>query len=248
MTPDALLYLVAFLDYYRIKKSNCRISGNVPTDTRCKRLLIQSGFFDYVHSKGIPKDRSVRILKIEKHSLVEGPLAKNILLFCMRHLGEENRKQLRDVYRTILELMNNTRDHAYPEDREKLRWYIMAVYDANTTSLTVSFLDTGVGIPATIRRKFSEKIRDIMGQVPGISQTAPKQNVLIRSALAGDFRTRTDEGYRGKGLPSIYKCFEGGSVRNLTIVSNQAYLNLASETGYDLVKGLRGSLYSWTMG
>ena len=239
LTPDALLYLVASLDYYRQKKTLYNISGNLPKEQRCRTLFMDSGFLNYVHSKFKQEHKNTGILSISKHSLVEGSLAKNILDFCLKHLGQNKDKQSRDVYRMLVELMNNTRDHAYPEDREGLRWYMMAIYDTDKARMTVSFLDTGVGIPTTIKKNFSEKFRDMIG--------TPQHNILVRSALEGEFRTRTQEGYRGKGLPSIYKCFQEGSMQNLTIVSKRAFLNLTSGPECDLNVALRGSLYSWTM-
>jgi len=52
-----------------------------------------------------------------------------------------------------------------------------------------------------------------------------KDNVLIRSALKGEFRTRTKEVFRGRGLPLIKQVSDNNIIDELKIVSNYGYVD-----------------------
>lgn len=135
--------------------------------------------------------------------------------------------------------MSNTHKHAYPEESEVLhtRWYCFAEYDKEET-VSFSFMDTGAGIPATVKKNFTEKI-DILG-IKG-------EHKYVVSALDGEFRTATHEGHRGKGLPKIREFCTNKKIENLHILTNRADI-VVFPNGYnskDLHTPLCGTLYSW---
>lgn len=99
-------------------------------------------------------------------------------------------------------------------------------------------MDTGEGIPSTVRKNFSEKL-DIL-KIKG-------EDKYIISALNGDFRTSTHKLYRGKGLPKIREICSKEKIVNMRIITNKADAHVKKE-GYSshiINKPLIGTLYNW---
>ncbi|MGR3219044.1 MAG: hypothetical protein ACUZ8H_04405 [Candidatus Anammoxibacter sp.] len=120
------------------------------------------------------------------------------------------------------------------------KWYLMLIYDKQNRIVKFVFLDNGVGIPNTIKKRFYE-------QIPIFTKMF-HDNALIHSALKGEGRTSTKQSHRGKGLPKIYRCAtEKKEIKKLVIVSNYGYLDLSNQDYYDLKSKFNGTLYSWEM-
>ena len=240
--PDALLYMVGLLDHCRLLKRPYDIRGNIPMHDTCKDMFLQSGFLDYVKSN-IPRPPSGgHILKIEKHKEVKGDLAGRIVDFCLRHLHQSQDSTSRNNFRAIIELMNNTREHASNPSENELRWYLMGVNNRRDDCIDLVFLDNGQGIPRTISRYVKEKILNV---APSFMGVAPREHALVLSALRGEFRTRTKERSRGKGLPAIHDIMTQGAIKDLLIISHKAYLNLGRDECHDIDVPFNGTLFSW---
>lgn len=244
ITPDALLYMLSLFDIFKQQRM-LSVSGNSPKDYTCRRLLIESEFYDYVTTRQKIKHSDDKILSIRSHSLVEGEIAEQVINFALKHLGKERSVISRSIYSIILECMGNTREHAYDGTGDETliakrkyspKWWLMAVYNENTSNVSFTILDNGKGIPNTVRKKFFEKIFRIFKKT---------DYQLIQSALNGDFRTRTKNRWRGKGLPNIYQTFQKEHVSNLVIISNKAYLNYEHSIFKDLDIPFQGTLLSW---
>lgn len=137
-----------------------------------------------------------------------------------------------------------TLDHAYKQNSLVPKWYLIALNKPETGKVSFTFLDGGQGIPSTINIKHRERVKQLISKffydVPSI-----KDNALIYSALKGEFRTRTNEGYRGKGLPKIYQCVENKEIDNLIIISNKGYVNCSTGEQRELSSTFHGTLFSW---
>jgi hypothetical protein len=241
LCPDALLYTVATFDHYKQLGQSYKIRGNQPRNRVCKQLFEQSGFYEYLSvAPYVPKQAS-NILTIERHSQVYGALASNLLRFCKENLPGADSMVSKRNYRAILEMMGNTCEHAY--HKHKLRWYMMAVYFPEEKAIRVAFLDNGLGIAATVHKNFPEQIREWFG----IQKLKPSQSALILSALEGKLRTRTQDGFRGKGLPAIFQCYQEGTMRDLVIVSKRARLDFRNGQFRDHRHTFNGTLFGWTI-
>lgn len=115
----------------------------------------------------------------------------------------------------------------------------MASFDEKSNRVHFTFLDNGFGIPLTIRRRFGEKIRRLLG-------AEVRDGDLIKSALKGEFRTRTRAVYRGKGLPQIFQTAQSKKIENLILLSKKGYVDCCPmlETK-ELNVSLYGTLLSW---
>lgn len=247
LAPNALLYILSRFKDWRHRKFQFSIRGNEPQNAMCKRLVRESGFYEFVSPVTTSASHSDDVLKIATGSEVDGKLAKRVL-FRPRpgRLDDKTPIGARRTYTTIVELMGNTREHASPKSRvEHLHWHLMAVINRETSEISVSFLDNGAGIPGTLRRKKRELVGDLLEKLTDLKLV--KDNKLVHSALNGELRTRTKEGHRGKGLPKIFNAFKQGHVRELVILSNMAYLNLETSEMRDLQQRFHGTLFCWKL-
>lgn len=134
--------------------------------------------------------------------------------------------------------MSNTHKHAYSEGGVLVpQWYCFAEYRAEG-KISFTFMDTGCGIPTTVQKNFAERI-DVL--------KIKSENKYVISALNGDFRTATKQGYRGKGLPKIREYCSMGVIKKLHIITNKAnvYVHQSRYNGNDLQVPMQGTLYCW---
>jgi len=242
MTADAILYTLSLFDYWKKRYGFINVAGNVPLDESCKMLLIESGFFRHVIPADVKLNQSnPHILSIESDYLAESPIAKKVVDFAYEHLKKEKSNESKSIFATLVECMGNTKEHAYLKDNLLPKWWLIALYDQNVERVHFAFVDNGMGIPGTVRKKFMERIKEYTGGVLGNVQ----DSMLIDSALKGEFRTKTKLGYRGNGLPKILSYSEKKEIDNLIIISNKGYVNSTTPECKELARKFNGTLLSW---
>ena len=196
ISVESVMYLIAILrNIKRIEAHNIICEGNSPQDYDARQLLINSGFYSYVYCKGLnPKAKGKESIRITEGKRADGVLAGQVCEFILQH-SNKPRGATRRIYPLVVELMTNTRQHAYRNHFGTMEenWYIFA--EDRKDYIQFVFLDTGAGIPYTIRKNFTERVAELF-----IRQDA----MFIASALKGDFRTETKMEHRGKGMPEIY--------------------------------------------
>jgi hypothetical protein len=242
LTPDAPLYMLAIFEYFYLQKFAMDITGNFPKNEQINELLIQSRFFEHVTlapELKVPK-YDENILQIESGIRTDSLVVKEVIKFALRHLGQEISPKSRTIFRILIEMMDNTVEHAYKVASDRSKWYLMACRDKTNGQIRFAFLDGGLGVPATIRKNFKEKVLELFVTITGDINDAR----LIMSALQGIFRrTRTKLRNRGKGLPNIYKSYNEKFIDNLRIISNVGYIDKGSEI--ILKDKFHGTLYTW---
>lgn len=219
VTVDAVMYILAVL--YNIKHNRqmrYSFGGNFPEANDARQVFMDSGFVNYVSTKKavMPKARdNVQILTGKQ---TDSLTAKKICDFVNLHFGTDYRFTI-DLYQTLIELMSNTVHHAYDEKSLMVpSWYIYAV--ENGEVIQFSFLDTGAGIPNTVKRKFIEKI-----------PLATSDSSLIYSSFLGESRTETGLYNRGHGLPALREKIICGKLQNFYVCSGtgMCYSELTDE-------------------
>ena len=234
LSVNTLLYLIAIMQDAKAHDIAYHVEGDLPKDETCKKIFQSSGFFKYVRSRvptlQVTDDSVLHINSGNKH---EPQNIKHLCQFIQNKL-DLTKKETRYIFTAITELMQNTIGHAYPCKSRKDSWFLFAKFDEGADSIDIAFLDTGVGIPTTVRKNFVELVEKLVIKT---------DNHLIMSALNGDFRTQTNLKSRGKGLPSIYQRFKEGRFTNFTLISNYGYIY--NETSKKLSHKLMGTLYSW---
>ncbi|MFA5926951.1 MAG: hypothetical protein WCT32_01235 [Patescibacteria group bacterium] len=238
ITLDAILYLLSLLEFFGTKRVAPSIQGNEPREEKCRMIFRDSGFYKFVKLvRGDPPRMNDDIFSIQSGERTQGAVVLKVVEFVASKMNGPKRST-EGIYETLVELMNNTNEHAYLSDSPLPKWWTAAYYNADIRKISFAFLDNGQGIPTTVRKNFAEIVLKYL-----IRSDAD----LIRSALEGKFkRSRTKQKNRGKGLPQIYEISNRKKIDNLKIVSNRGFISAVHFSQHISIKeGFRGTLFSW---
>ena len=193
-TIDAIMFLLAIVNnlkqQYRV---NLSFKGNSPQANAPKKIFDESGFYNYVKYLGEEElDKNDDNIQIVSGVKCNVKLAQRISDYVQAKLKMECKK-LHFLYVMMIELMTNTNKQAYCKKSEIMdsKWFCY-VRCTDDKTIAFSFLDTGAGIPSTIKKNFFEQIK---------SFASLQDTILMVSALNGEFRSQTSQGNRGKGIP-----------------------------------------------
>jgi len=245
LSIDTIMYFLALIKRMKSSRVAYGFKGSVPSNRNCRDLLESSGFFKYVDSGRMMKDLSYEsdVVRISNGQYADPSTAKNICDFTMSKLNRK-RENIRSLYDMIIELMSNTKQHAYNRKYTIQDWYIFVSFISEKKAVRLIFLDTGEGIPTTVKRTGFDYIKAIVSNV-SLMSIKTKDSVYIQSALKGELRSRTGELHRGKGLPKIYSFHNSGYINHLTIISNYGYF--AEERNDDMGEKLKGTIFYWEL-
>ncbi len=208
VTTDALVYILAIL--YNIKYNismKYEFKGTLPQKESAKKVFLESGFLNYVQTRRIitptKTDDKIQIITGKNTDSV---IAKNICDFVSTRFNKDYKFTI-DLYKTLIELMSNTVHHAYDEKGVMAHcWYLYAIDKGE--SILFAFIDTGSGIPSTVKKKWIEKL-----------PFAVTDSELIYSAFLGESRTETGMYNRGHGLPALYEKVRSGRLKDFYVLS-----------------------------
>lgn len=240
VTVDAIMYLIALIkNTERLKMLKIDCAGSVPLNEEAKRVIETSGFYEYVQPNYKIKYVDCSNINISSGFEADPKLVGDVCDFVHKNSCLD-RIDTKSLYSMINELMTNTKQHAYNYNRGiKNKWYIFA--ENCDDYIQFVFLDTGEGIPNTIRTNFFEKIR---------SKLNNSDAYFISSALKGAFRTETKLDYRGKGLPEIYNRISERIISDFSIVSCGGRCNVDADGTIQeekLSSDLKGTLFYWKL-
>ena len=162
ITADAVMYIIAFINNFkRLTMLNIKIAGNLPKNNSARLFLEDVGFYSYV--SGLKRTHQPNIknrFQISHGKNADGELAGKICDFINNIMGRKDLISTKRLYPMIMELMTNTRQHAYNKNQMSsimdCNWYIFA--ERLNNCIKFIFLDTGVGIPTTLWYNNQEKI------------------------------------------------------------------------------------------
>lgn len=243
ITADAVMYIIAFMNNFkRLKILNVHIAGNLPKNESARIFLEDVGFYSYVRSLKSTHPQNIKDrFQISHGKNADGTLVGKICDFINKIMGKTDLIDTKRLYPMIMELMTNTRQHAYNKNNMssimECNWYIFAENLDNCIKFV--FLDTGVGIPATLRYNYFEKISKMF---------LKNDASFISSALQGAFRTETKKSNRGKGLPGIYQDSITERIRNMTIISGKGKCTILDNGMIqedNLSSHFEGTLFCW---
>lgn len=238
ITIDVLLYFLAFFEDLKFNGIESRILGNEPTKRRCKDLLLESGFYDYVYSNSLKHQVSSSTISIKRGIKVDPQIAAEVKLFTKEKLKKDESPETKAIHITLIELMANAHNHAYSRKTNMTKWWLIARHNEKDKRVSYAFLDTGVGIPKTVKARNREKVLSLLGK-------SPKDSNLMFSAFKGDFRTQTGLVNRGKGLPKILEHNRCNIIENLVVISRNGFIFNGDERIVELKQRFRGTLFSW---
>ena len=241
LTIDALMYLLALMDNFSQDiRTKYTFAGCFPKDPTINTLMRDAGFSRFVKSKEKkPIERNTNNIQIVSGEKVDVLLAKRMCDFLIRK-GKTTKVACRFLYNMMIELMANVYAHAYTETHDFLssQWYCFAECDPSGNTVNFTFMDTGDGIPSTVRKHGLEHI-----DVLNLTGDGP----YVISALRGELRSKTRQAYRGKGLPKIFSFCQNNLIKNVRIITDKADISVigAEPVSNELSTPLRGTLFYW---
>jgi len=258
---DAIMYLLAIFRNVKLH-GNLKINfmGNFSRNPEVNIQIVKSGFSKYVsmRNKAESNGKKVDCIQILTGKETREDIAQHVVDYTCNKLSVSE-KHTKFLYRIIIELMTNTKNHAYEIKNSnngplKLQddWYLYA--EDTIDCVKFIFLDTGEGIPRTIRKKMSEKLLDITNKFFGnimLDSKSIKDSEYIYSTFMGESRTVTQLPYRGNGLPAVYRCCELGQIQNFEVISGHGLFkyNEVSPLSKDNIGELfTGTLFYWEIG
>ena len=231
LTPDAVLTLLALLDRAKESDKKTEISGNAPASKEMRRIFLNSGFYQYV-SSAYRHEPSDDILAVEIGNNIQPEVAGSVVKFARKKLNLTDRRLTSGIYTTIMETMINVTEHAY-DGRKQKKWFLMALNDSHCKRVQFALMDNGFGIPATVKKKFTEKFLGV------------KDSDLLVSTLKGEARTQTNKLSRGNGLPKVRGYALQKKIGNLFVISKSGYYNADKELTEELEIPYLGTLITW---
>ena len=236
VSVDALMYLLVFIKNIKAQTVSFElIGGNLPKDEQCSKIVKQSGFLRYLKTNATPefsKD-NVQIFAGDK---LDSTKVGEICSFVQTKFGS-NMISTKKLYGSFGEIIGNSIEHAYEDEEHWKKWIVYVEYA--DCKIQVVVLDTGSGIINTMTKKGVFEKMDLL----------PLHKQLLKSALNGEFRSKTKMSYRNKGLPNIRENALNNILKNLVLFSNDVkYTCCKNEQGinegfYSLNNSLEGTLY-----
>ncbi len=243
ITVDAVMYFIALMKNTRRVYNACiECRGNLPQEKEARKVIEEVGFYDYLFPVGNTGNIDNRkYVRISHGDDADGELAGSICDFVNNALDKDLTHTKR-LYPMIVELMTNTHQHAYDKNKSFMNchWYIFA--QELDSEVQFVFLDTGLGIPRTVYKHFTERAKSLL---------LSRDEQFLASVLKGDFRTETQQKYRGKGLPGIYEDVCNHSLTDFSVISGKGQCNVKSDGTIEkiaLQRNFIGTLFKWTIG
>lgn len=239
------------LRFYHMKflKAQVRFQGVLPKEDKVLEEFIETGYF---HVEGeLDKGANEYFLFNDSNKIYTSlsdcvdseQMAKLIANASSLVWGEERR--CLGLMTCLLELMNNTVDHASGSEARSVtnqeKWLVCFNRLPDKSGISICFVDLGVGVFESLSLKDSllewrgkaNKWKDWSSKLmafKGINM--PKDNAhILREILSGRFHaTCIGENHRGMGLRGIGSAMnDRNSISNLCIITNDVYANVRDQ-------------------
>lgn len=245
---SAVTILVSVM--FSFKSRKIAFNGNFPKNKDLAQILIDSDFFKYLQ-KPIAEKIEYKIGKENQiftraNKEVNAELGLVVMLESTKTIWGEPRV-CKGLQRTILELMQNTNNHAGNNKGDE-HWWISVNHDKTNRKVSFIFIDYGVGIFESLKHKpqtnkwfgWFEKIKTKL--MHGGNEE------ILKLLLNGEMHlTVTGEHFRGKGLPGIKEVLDRNQISNLTIISNGVYADVSNDIYRTLSCEFNGTFVKWEL-
>ena len=246
---SAVTILVSVM--FSFKTRNIKFNGNFPRNKELAKLLINSDFFKYL---GRPIGNNLEYELGKENQIftrankeVNSELGYVVMAEASSTIWGEKRT-CKGLQRTLLELMQNTNNHADINKKGEKHWWLSVNHDKQNRKVSFIFIDYGVGIFESLKHKpndnkwygWYEKIKNrlIYGDNPEI----------FKLLLEGQMHlTVTGQHFRGKGLPGIREVLYRNQISNLKIISNNVFADVFNNKFEKLNQEFSGTFVTWEL-
>ena len=248
---DGLTVLLSVM--VRFKENGIDFNGDFPIDGAAKSVINESEFFKHLYKTNFRGASSYKLGKknssIHTHAnkTVDSSLSASLVMTAAKTIwGEERRCP--GVQRTIIELMQNTNNHASPEKEGERHWWLSIKHLQEVKKVNFSFVDYGVGVFESLKQKKSGN--KFFGALEALRlRFTPESNLdVLKLVFKGELhKTSSGKSYRGKGLPGMYEAFEKNALSRLVVVTNDVYFNSSENTSRRLTPPFHGTFVHWEL-
>ena len=193
-------------------------------------MFRRSGFYRYVRRRRVTEESDEGLIQRRDSKIVEPETADVLVQFAQKQIGLVLNKA---GYRTLIECMSNTNQHAADPQRDEESWWTTVNCPKGADRACFTFIDWGVGI-----------IKSLEGKGWGRFLKGNDSRIL-RAVLYGEIASRTGEYFRGKGLPRLKIDADQALVENVVIVSNSAYADVSKDEYRTIPISFPGTFIYW---
>jgi hypothetical protein len=252
---------ITYLDYsavtilvsvmFSFKTRNIKFNGNFPQNGDLAKLLINSDFFKYLNKPighkleyALGKENQI-FTRANKE--VNSELGYVVMAEASTTIWGEKRT-CKGLQRTLLELMQNTNNHADINKKGEKHWWLSVNHDKPNKRVSFIFIDYGVGIFESLKHKpndnkwfgWFEKIKNRL--IHG------DNSEIFKLLLEGQMHlTVTGQHFRGKGLPGIREVLSRNQISNLRVISNNVFADVDNNNYIKLNEEFSGTFVSWEL-
>lgn len=252
---------ITYLDYsavtilvsvmFSFKTRNIKFNGNFPQNGDLAKLLINSDFFKYLNKQighkleyALGKENQI-FTRANKE--VNSELGYVVMAEASTTIWGEKRT-CKGLQRTLLELMQNTNNHADINKKGEKHWWLSVNHDKPNKRVSFIFIDYGVGIFESLKHKpndnkwfgWFEKIKNRL--IHG------DNSEIFKLLLEGQMHlTVTGQHFRGKGLPGIREVLSRNQISNLRVISNNVFADVDNNNYIKLNEEFSGTFVSWEL-
>lgn len=243
---------VLLSEMYMFKLKKIQFQGDFPSDQNAKKLIIESGFFDYIGRTDVRQNAEYLAgndnqIITHAHKNVEPVLSLPIMKESSITIWGEKRIDS-GLHSVLMELMQNTNNHASSGMIGEKHWWLSVNHDKKNKKVSFVFVDHGVGIFRSLNGKspdskwygWFEKAKSSLG-------VETNEECLKQLLLGNLHRTVTQKSYRGKGLPNIKRMLDLNRISNLHVISNNVYSNVDKNEYKLLNKEFDGTFFYWEL-
>lgn len=245
----AILILLSTM--IKFKSNNIDFNGDFPKNEKAKLLLGQSGFFKCL-SKPFKDEERYAIFNNGKNEIVthawknvDSLLSAEIIRNASKTVWGESRR-CQGVQRALLELMQNTNNHASVKNKGEKHWWLYVYHDEDLNKASFVFVDFGIGVFNSLDNKTSSS--KWFNWIQKISKifSFKSNSELLKMIMSGEFhQTVTGKYYRGKGLPGVSDVEKRGQIRSLKIITNNVHAEVSNGLYNELSASFQGTYVFW---
>lgn len=243
---DTIVILLSIM--IRFKTQKIKFNGNFPKSKKARDLLIDSGFFKYLHEQMAPSSYynigDKKSIHTHGNLLVDSEMAGKILLSASKTILDKQTHP-KGAFRVLQEIMHNTVSHAKgPNENEDKHWWLSVEHDKEEKIVKFSFIDFGIGVFESLvntptNSKWAKGIDKFKNFV-----RLDENDKFFREIIEGKIHASvTGNHYRGKGIPGVNQVFTRNQIKKLFILTNNVCYNADKDEIYKLPSWFKGTFY-----
>ena len=246
---DAIVVLLSIM--IRFKSNNVEFNGNFPLDRATRETLVTSGYFDELY-KGKPAQSdnysvSRNFYKLRANRKVNAKQSSRLILDATKTVwGEQRRCQ--GVQTALIELMQNTNNHAQPNKPGELHCWISTKHYPDQNKVSFTLLDFGIGVFESLKNKPDGNKFFGWETLLGRKHPYKDNSELLSLILKGELhKTVTGHYFRGKGLPVLNELTERKQISDLVIVTNDVRADVPNNKFNVMKNSFHGTFVYWEL-